>query len=396
MQRSTERIRVSHAGTLPREAAFRDQVASTAPGSEELEQHVTKAVAEVVAKQAEVGIDIGNDGEFAKHEGFHRYAASRIAGLEHRASDVPQRPIDLRDRQRFPGYFSVAPANPTWRLWSAQAAAAAAGPREAIYVVGPLRYIGREAAQRDVDRLKEALAGTDMVPYLAAVAPGTLEHLFMNEYYPDQESMLAAIADVLHEEYKVITDAGFILQIDDPDLPDGWQVNPEMTLDEYRRYAEVRVEALNQALDGIPEDQVRLHVCWGSPLGPHQSDIPLADIVDIVLKVHAQCYSVEAANPVHEHEWMVWEDTKLPDGKLLMPGVIGHSSLHIEHPELVAQRLIRFADVVGRENVIAGTDCGLGSRVPHGEIAWAKFASLVEGARLASERLWRRPAPAVS
>ncbi|MCL2394258.1 MAG: hypothetical protein FWC87_06170 [Acidimicrobiaceae bacterium] len=395
MQRSTDRIRVSHAGTLPREAEFRDRVASSARGSDELERYVSEAVTAVVAKQAEVGIDIGNDGEFAKHEGFHRYAVSRIGGLERRASEVPQRPIDLRDRQRFPGYFSVAPANPTWRLWSGHAATAAPAPREATYVVGPLNYVGKEAAQRDVERLKEALAGTDtagneMVPYLAAVAPGTLEHLLMNEYYPDEESMLSAIADVLHEEYKVIADAGFILQIDDPDLPDGWQVNPEMTLDEYRRYAEVRVEALNQALEGIPEEQVRLHVCWGSPLGPHQSDIALADIVDIVLKVHAQCYSVEAANPVHEHEWMVWEDTKLPAGKLLMPGVIGHSSLHIEHPELVAQRLMRFAEVVGRENVIAGTDCGLGSRVPHAEIAWAKFASLVEGARLASERLWRQ------
>ena len=389
MQRSTDRILVSHAGTLPREAQFRDQVARSARGSEELERYVTEAVVEVVARQAEVGIDIGNDGEFAKHDGFHRYAASRIGGIERRVSDVPQRPIDLRDRQRFPGYFTVAPANPTWRLWSAQATAAAAGPREAIYVTGPLSYVGKEAAQRDVDRLTEALEGTNMTPYLAAVAPGTLEHLFMNEYYPDEETMLSAIAEVLHEEYKVITDAGFILQIDDPDLPDGWQVNPEMAIDEYRRYAEVRVEALNQALEGIPEDQVRLHVCWGSPLGPHQSDIALADIVDIVLKVHAQCYSVEAANPVHEHEWMVWEDTKLPDGKMLMPGVIGHSSLHIEHPELVAQRLVGFADVVGRENVVAGTDCGLGSRVPHSEIAWAKFASLVEGARLASERLWR-------
>jgi 5-methyltetrahydropteroyltriglutamate--homocysteine methyltransferase len=389
MKSSTDGILVSHAGTLPREAAFRDQVASTARGSEELEQYVTEAVAEVVAKQAEVGIDIGNDGEFAKHEGFNRYVTTRIGGLERRPSDVPQRPIDLRDRQRFPGYFSVAPTNPTWRQWSGHAATAAPAPRESIHVVGPLSYVGQAAAQRDVERLKEALDGTDMMPYLASVAPGTLEHLLMNEHYPDEESMLAAAAEVLHEEYKVITDAGFILQIDDPDLPDGWQVNPEMTLADYRRYAEVRVEALNQALEGIPEEQVRLHVCWGSPLGPHESDIPLADIVDIVLKVHAQCYSVEAANPVHEHEWMVWEDTKLPDGKQLMPGVIGHSSLHIEHPELVAQRLIRFADLVGRENVIAGTDCGLGSRVPHSEIAWAKFTSLVEGARLASERLWR-------
>jgi 5-methyltetrahydropteroyltriglutamate--homocysteine methyltransferase len=192
----------------------------------------------------------------------------------------------------------------------------------------------------------------------------------------------------MHEEYKLITDSGLSLQIDDPDLPDGWQMFPEMSVADYRAYAERRVEALNYALAGVPQEQVRLHVCWGSGHGPHANDIPLEDIVDLVLKVNAQVYSIEAANPRHDHEWRVWKHVQLPDGKSLMPGVVGHATDIIEHPRLVADRLVRYAGLVGKDNVIAGTDCGIGSRVWNAEIAWAKLHAMAEGAQLASQELW--------
>ncbi len=252
---------------------------------------------------------------------------------------------------------------------------------------GPLRYTGAADARADIDRLAAAAVAHGVEAFLPAITPGTVEHWLLNEHYPDDESFLAAIADVLHEEYKAITDAGLLLQVDDPDLPDGWQMFPDMTVPEYRRYAALRVEALNHALRGIPPEQVRLHVCWGSHHGPHRDDIPLRDIVDLVLSVPAGCYSVEAANPRHEHEWVVWEDVKLPDGATLMPGVVGHATDIIEHPELVAQRLTRYAQLVGAENVIAGTDCGLAGRVGHPEIVWAKLEDLAAGARLASRAL---------
>jgi 5-methyltetrahydropteroyltriglutamate--homocysteine methyltransferase len=224
--------------------------------------------------------------------------------------------------------------------------------------------------------------------FLTAVAPGTIEHWMANEHYPSDEAYIYAIADAMHEEYKAITDGGFILQIDDPDLPDAWQMYPEMSVADYRKYAELRIDALNHALRDCPQEQVRLHVCWGSYHGPHKYDIPLRDIVDIVLKVRAQAYSIEASNPRHEHEWQLWEDVKLPEGKMLIPGVVSHCSDFIEHPELVAQRLGRFARLVGRENVIAGTDCGLGGRVGHPSIVWAKFQTMAEGAQLATRQLW--------
>src|SRR6201996_4013227 len=259
----------------------------------------------------------------------------------------------------------------------------------AYFCTGPLTYTGRERAQGDIARLQAAVAGhEDTEAFLPAITPGTVEHWLQNEYYPDTETFLFAVADVLHEEYQTITDAGLILQVDDPDLPDGWQMFPDMTVPDYRRYAGLRIEALNHALRGLPEDQVRLHICWGSHHGPHRDDLPLRDLIDLVLTVPATCYSFEAANPRHEHEYTVWEDVKLPDGKMIMPGVVGHSTDIIEHPDLVAQRLVRFAGLVGRESVIAGTDCGLGGRVGHPEIVWAKLAALAAGARIASGQLW--------
>jgi 5-methyltetrahydropteroyltriglutamate--homocysteine methyltransferase len=223
---------------------------------------------------------------------------------------------------------------------------------------------------------------------LPAVAPGTIEHWLFNHYYKDDEALLFAIADAMHEEYKLITDSGLNVQIDDPDLPDGWQMFPHMTVGDYRKYATLRVEALNHALRGIPEEQVRLHICWGSGHGPHKNDLPLEHFVDVVLQVHAQVYSIEAANPRHEHEWRVWEHTRLPSGKSLMPGVVGHATDIVEHPRLVADRLVRYANLVGKENVIAGTDCGVGS-VWNDEIAWAKFSYCRRGTHCLAE-LWAR------
>jgi 5-methyltetrahydropteroyltriglutamate--homocysteine methyltransferase len=224
--------------------------------------------------------------------------------------------------------------------------------------------------------------------FLPAVAPGTIEHWMSNEYYKTDEEFVYAIAEAMREEYQAIVDAGFILQIDDPDLGDGWQMFPEMSVADYHKYAEMRIDALNHALRGIPEDRIRFHMCWGSHHGPHKHDLPLEAFIDLILKVKAECYSVEAANTRHEHEWRAWEGVKLPDGKSVMPGVIGHISDMIEHPQLIADRLVKYAGIVGRENVIAGTDCGLGPRVGHPEIVWEKFRAMAEGARIASKELW--------
>ncbi len=351
---------------------------------EAFDQRLPSAVKEVVKQQAEIGIDIVNDGELSKRGGFSGYVRDRMRGVEQRSFLPGEEPtpkdVTGRDKREFPKAFA---AGIGWFRNRPRSMVA----NQPFFCVGPLEYVDTEVKQ-DIANLKAATEGLDVEPYLPAVTPGTVEHWLWNEHYRDDDELLFAIADVLHQEYKAITDAGFLLQLDDPDLPDGWQMFPDMSVADYRKYADRRVEALNQALRGIPEDRVRLHICWGSGHGPHTNDIPLSDIIDIVLKVPAECYSVEAANPRHEYEWRVWKDVKLPDGKTLMPGAVGHATDVVEHPRTVADRLIRYAEIVGRENVIAGTDCGIGSRVGHPEIAWAKLKSLVEGARLASKELW--------
>lgn len=258
-----------------------------------------------------------------------------------------------------------------------------------VFCVAPLQYVGHAALKEDLENFRAALGGVKVEEaFLPANTPGTIEHWLRNEHYPSDEAFVYAIAEAMREEYKAIVDAGFLLQIDDPDLPDGWQMYPEMSVADYRKYAAVRVEALNHALRDIPKDRVRLHVCWGSFHGPHQNDIPLRDIIDLIFRVRAQSFSIEASNPRHEHEWRVFEEFKLPEGAVLIPGVVGHCTDFIEHPELVTERLMRYAKLVGRENVMAGTDCGLGPRVGHATIAWAKLTSLAEGARLATKQLW--------
>jgi 5-methyltetrahydropteroyltriglutamate--homocysteine methyltransferase len=347
------------------------------------------AVAEVVKKQVEAGIDIVNDGELSKSN-FTNYARDRLGGIapaNSTAGELPARNINARDLREFPQFFASGGGGFGRNRPGVAPIAARPAP---MIVTGPITYIGDATVQADIANLKGALAelDADVEAFLPAVAPGTVEHWLYNQHYPSDEEFLFALADALHHEYKAITDAGLNLQIDDPDLPDGWQMFPEMSVADYRKYAALRVEAINHALRDVPEEQVRLHVCWGSGLGPHKNDIDLGDIIDIILRVKAQVYSIEAANPRHQHEWRVWQEVTLPSGKSFMPGVISHATDIIEHPRLIADRLVQYARLVGKENVIAGTDCGVGSRVWNGEIAWAKFAAMAEGARIASQELW--------
>jgi 5-methyltetrahydropteroyltriglutamate--homocysteine methyltransferase len=252
-------------------------------------------------------------------------------------------------------------------------------------------YIGQQEIQTDIQLFKSALAEANVRAedaFMCVLAPGWLEHFFYNEHYATDDEYLLALADAIKHEYKAIVDAGFILQIDDPALPDTYDmIVPAPGIEEYRKFASVRIDAVNHALQGIPEDRVRYHICWGSWHGPHTHDLPLKHVIDLMLRVKAGAYSVEAANPRHEHEWKIWKEAKLPEGKILIPGVVSHASNVVEHPELVADRILLYASLVGRENVIAGTDCGMGMRV-HPQIAWAKLKALSEGAALASKELW--------
>ena len=382
MIRSTDRIRTMHAGTLPRPQELFSMVFARMQGQQVDEEALTRMIREVIAEnvgmQIETGVDSINDGEVNKFS-FTHYVGERMGGIEVRTPKEGPAPFGIngRDMQAFPGYFDGRPGF------------TGSGSNPSFFCVGPLTYTGQAAMQADIDNFNAGLQGfTPEETFLPAVTPGTVEHWLANEYYPNDEAFLFAMADALHEEYKAIVDAGFLLQIDDPDLPDGWQMFPDMSVAEYKKFAELRIDALNHAIGDIPEEKVRFHTCWGSYKGPHKYDIPLRDIADLVLKVKSVGYSIEASNPAHEHEWTVWRDVKLPDGKVLIPGVIGHASDFIEHPQLVAQRLVRYANIVGKENVMAGTDCGIGSRVGHAKVCWAKFQAMSEGARIASEELW--------
>ncbi|MGH7047867.1 MAG: cobalamin-independent methionine synthase II family protein [Stellaceae bacterium] len=380
---STDRIMTTHAGSLPRPEDLRELVAAKASGAAydpaALTMRLKSAVAEVVRRQTECGIDCVNDGELSKTN-FTDYVRWRIAGYVERPSAGPRRlSITARDETKFAEYFVAHPrARPV-------------GPATMPVCIEKLRYTGQADLRTDLDNFKAALATVNVAQaFLPANTPGTIEHWMLNEYYKSDEEFVFAIAEIMREEYRAIVDAGFLLQIDDPDLPDGWNCLPDITLSEYRRYAALRVDALNHALAGIPREKVRLHVCWGSHHGPHHDDIPLSEIIDLIFRVNAGSYSIEASNPCHEHEWRVFETAKLPDGATLVPGVVGHCTDFIEHPDLVAERLVRYARLVGRENVLAGTDCGLGTRVGHPAICWAKFTALSEGARRATSILWGR------
>ncbi len=375
MRSSTDRILTSHAGSLPRPddllAMNQAALQGNPPDAKARAARVRDAVAEVVRRQADTGLDIVNDGEYSKVN-FLVYPQQRLTGFE----VVPGGPgfFQRRDWQQFEDFYRQEV--PMGRTPST------------LTCSGAISYIGQDQLKADIENLVSALKGVQVEEaFMTAIAPGTFARGH-NTFYATDEEYHFAIAEALRQEYLAITDAGFILQIDDPGLPDTWDsFNPEPTLEQYRKYAKMTVDALNHALRGIPEESVRYHICWGSWHGPHTTDIPLRDIIDLLLQVNAGCYSVEAANPRHEHEWKVWRDIKLPDGKLLMPGVVSHASNVVEHPELVADRIVQYAELLGRENVIAGTDCGMGGRI-HPQIAWAKFNALSEGAALASKQLW--------
>lgn len=373
-----DRILVSHAGVLPRPDGLKEALQTGAPGAQDA---LAKAVAGVVRRQADMGIDIVNDGEYSKVRGFSEYVRERIGGISESDGTLRRTTVMERDIADFPGFMEMK-----FKNW---------GSRVAL-CTGPLSYIGQKITQTDIANLRAAMKGVKAQAYLPSIAPGTIEHWLIDRHYGDTEKFLFAIAEAMRPEYKAITDAGFLLQIDDPDLPDGWQMFPDMSVKDYRRYAAMRVDALNHALKGIPADKVRLHICWGSNHGPHKNDIPFEHIIDIVLRVKAQCVSFEFANVRHEHEWRVWQGRKLRDGVTIMPGVVGHASDIIEHPRLVADRLVTFANIVGRDNVIAGTDCGLATRLPHAELTWAKLEAMVEGAEIASRELWAKKKPSAA
>lgn len=398
MRHSTDRILTTHAGSLPRPDALREAWAQPAGAVDDkrLDALLKDAVATVVAAQKQTGIDVPNDGEFGKPmrvaadlAAWGTYIFGRLSGFG------PTPPGGAAPDRAVPGQATRI-VGERWEqrefadFYAQSAFVPATATRPAC--IGPIAYTGAQALQRDLADVKAATGSAGIEEaFVTSIAVGSLEMFCrgQNVHYRSAEDFLAAIGDALAVEYRAIVEAGFILQLDDPGLPDTWDMlDPHPTLAEYKRYATLRVEALNRALAGLPEDRIRYHICWGSWHGPHTADLPLKDIVDVMLRVKAQAYSVEAGNVRHEHEYKVWREVKLPDGKLLIPGVVSHATNVVEHPELVADRLINYARVVGRENVIAGTDCGLGGRV-HPQIAAAKLRTLTEGARLASQELWR-------
>jgi 5-methyltetrahydropteroyltriglutamate--homocysteine methyltransferase len=387
MRRSTDRILTTHVGALQRPPELSKAMAAHGQWAADVLDQLRAGVADVVRRQVATGIDIVDDGEFGKTM-WSRYVVDRLDGLTARETALARNPVFRgRDREQFPGFYAWADGNATLFGYTEDSNFFTPMLTQPV-VTGPLRYRA-EAVDRDIANLRAALAGEpDREAFLPTVAPASIVVALQDEYYGSEDELLRALADVLHEEYRAVVDAGFILQVDDAWVPANWDRNPDYDLDAYRRYAAGSIEVLNHALDGLPADRVRYHLCWGSWHGPHANDIPLADLADIMLRVNAGAYLIEAANSRHEHEYHLWEDVKLPDGKILIPGVVTHATNIIEHPELVAERIIRYADRVGAENVIAGADCGFGSRI-HPELGWAKLAVLAEGAALASPRLWK-------
>ena len=383
MKRSTNRVLTTHAGRLDGPPDLRDAAMAIQSGRsadlQSLMPKVRSAMIDVVRKQVEAGIDIISDGEIGKIGFGITYYGRRLSGLTARKV-TPGEPgwmgLTTGERIEFAEFYKSL----NWPM-----------PAERVICSGPITYIGQEEVRKDIEffqaGLREANAKVEEA-FMCVLAPGWLEHFFYNEHYSNDEEYLFALADAMKHEYKAIVDAGFVLQIDDPALPDTYDmIVPNPSIEKYRKFAELRVDALNHALEGLPEDRVRYHICWGSWHGPHTHDLPLKHVIDLMLKVKAGAYSVEAANPRHEHEWKLWKDVKLPEGKILIPGVVSHATNVVEHPEVVADRIVRYANLVGRENVIAGSDCGLGMRV-HSQIAWAKLKALAEGAALATKELW--------
>ena len=385
VRRSSERVLTTHVGSLIRPPELLDAMRARDRDPARWNAAVSTAVRDVVQRQRDAGIDIVDDGEYSK-TGFTAYVTDRLEGFEFRPPPPGQSAMlnRGRDRRAFPDFY---------REYDATEGQTEGGMTAVC--VGPIAYRGREVLERDFANLRAAMreAGADEA-FIPAAAPGTIELQRTNAYYPSEETYLFAIADAMRTEYQAIVEAGFILQLDDPRVVVQWDLqDPAPTVAEYRAFAELRIAALNRAIAGLPEDRMRYHLCWGSWHGPHTTDIPLADIVDLVLRVGVGGYSIESANARHAHEWTVWERARLPAGKVLIPGVISHNTNAVEHPDLIAQRIVTFARLVGRENVIAGADCGFAQgaayRRVHPSIMWAKLRALADGARLASARLWR-------
>jgi 5-methyltetrahydropteroyltriglutamate--homocysteine methyltransferase len=399
MKRSTDRILTTHSGALRRPDDLMRMVSAKDRGEAvddpALQSRIRSATKEAIRDQLNSGLDVVNDGEFPKTS-WMGYYHSRIKGIEKRpaASYRAGHPLYGRDSNQFPGWYALAAriGGPTYSpmLRIDQPPQLPAQP-EIPVCAGPLSYIGHDETRFDIENLKTASAGSPTPDlFLSAIGPSMLEWSLPNAYYKTPEEYVFAVAGMMHEEYKLITDAGIVLQLDEPTLVTNWSLTSwaGMTLEEYRRWLSVRVEAMNFALKSIDSDMVRVHFCWGSWHAPHSEDIPLSDVLDIILKLKVGAFSFEASNPRHAHEAKAWEQAKLPQDKILIPGIVGHFSDFIEHPELIAERILRYTKIVGRENVIAGTDCGIGSRVGHPEVCWAKFKALSEGARIASRHLW--------
>jgi 5-methyltetrahydropteroyltriglutamate--homocysteine methyltransferase len=394
MRRSDKKILTTHVGSLIRPSEFIKLLKAMDDGDSDAiagyEHGLHAAVSRIVREQAEIGIDVISDGEFGKSASWSRYILDRLTGFEQRSGiGLKEGEVVAKglDRDRFPDFYAEYDKTQGF-----------VGSKGNWACIGPVTYKGHDFVKRDIANLKDALAGVTVAEaFMAAVAPGSVVPDRLNEYYQNDSDFIFAVADALNEEYRAIVEAGFLLQVDDAHLAIMHErMVPRASVKEYLAWADLRIEALNRALRDIPEDRVRYHLCWGSWNAPHTADVPLKDIIHLLLRLRVSGYSIEAANPRHEHEWHLWETVKLPASKVLIPGVISHVTNVVEHPELIAERITRFAALVGRENVIAGADCGFAQgpfvqRV-HPSIMWAKLRALVEGAQLATRVLWNRRA----
>ncbi len=392
---SPNRILTSHVGSLIRPDELVVLLTRQRNGEVfdaiEMEACLQRSVKALVRQQAETGIDIVSDGECGKNISWSRYVLERMSGFEERATGTSGslRATAGKDRRDFEDFYTEY-----------EDAMGVVGmgkgfkPQGSWHVTGPIKYTGQDAIQRDIAHLKAAMKAVNVTDgFLPVVAPASVAPERQEEHYKSSDESLFAIAEALREEYRAIVDAGLILQIDDAFLATYYDVMvPPQSLADYKAWASVRIDALNHAIKGLPPERMRYHVCWGSWNGPHTNDVAVADIIDLILRINVGGYSLELANPRHQHEWRVWEDVTLPDGKVLLPGVVTHSTNIVEHPELVAERIARLAKLVGRERVIASTDCGFAqgpfTRRVHPTVQWAKLAALAEGARIATKELW--------
>jgi 5-methyltetrahydropteroyltriglutamate--homocysteine methyltransferase len=387
MKRSSDRILTTHVGSLIRPPALQEFLRAKQAGKpydqDAYQTCLAHAVSDVVQKQAETGIDVVSDGEFGKSISWSQYVLERLSGFERRPIKPGGNPFTRGvDREKFAEFYAELDAHD-----------GVATAVEAV-CVGPISYTGQAELARDIDNFKAALKGAKVEEaFLPVAAPASVIPDRKNEYYKSEEDLIRAIGAAMRTEYRMIIDAGFVLQLDDARAAVTYdRMVPPGSFADYRKWLALQVDVLNEAIAGLPADRIRYHVCWGSWPGPHTTDVPLKDIVDLILSMKVGAYVIEGANPRHEHEWRVWEKTKLPADKLLIPGVISHATNVVEHPELVAERIVRLARLVGRGNLLAGTDCGFAQgpfhRRVHPSIMWAKFDALVAGARLASAELW--------